>query len=494
MWRLWKMYSLRQLDEFPSILPVDSRESFLARVRIRKFLQYTRLGGIILLIAGPLAWFTYPSPGGEPLALVLSLTGVAIMALLPALANWKHLQAHSQWVSLILTVIFLVPSVAAVTLQPSQEGGRGFVIVGLATGTYCLSRSTFFGNYVLIAICWVSSWHFSSLEFGTDEAIYCFLAVPAVGFSICSLQRELLISLFDLQSLSVDQQNQLQRTLEQLTEESLRRREEERLKFESHDQLQEQQEQLLHVSRLSALGEMAAGIAHEVRQPLHALSMYAGVLDSLVATPEPDRQRLKACSGKVGEIVRHTSEVIRRLQNFASRGAGEVTAVSLEDVIHDAVLLTEPEWKRRGVQIEMVREYPVSKVLADGVQLRQVAVNLLRNSCEAMDSTPVEDRRINVSLRDQDGYVEISIADTGCGFTVCQKVRVFETFYTTKPNGLGMGMSISRRIIEEHRGTLELISAECHGATFLIRLPILDPTLNTNQTDTIHGGSSSLPD
>jgi signal transduction histidine kinase len=474
MWKLQQSFSLRHFHELPHFVPGDTRESFLARTRIRKLLLYSRLAAMILMVTGPFAFLFYGQPAGRSLGVFLFGTGVVALFLLPFLAKWKRLQERSEFVAPLLTLFFLVPTAAAVVFDPAQDRGRGFVFLGAAISTFCLSRRAFLLNYLLVALVWIVTWCFAGLAFGAEDAVFCFLAVPIVGYMICALQTDSLVSLFDLHRLAVDQQQKLQQTLQQLTQEIDRRRDEERLLAASRAKFQEQQHELFHVSRLSVLGEMAVGIAHEVRQPLHALSMYAGVLDALATAPEPDREKLQACSVKIGEIVCHTSEVIRGLQNYAGRGAREVAPVSMDEVVRDAVLLTEPEWQRHSVTITVDREECLSLVLANGVQLRQVIVNLLRNSCEAMGSTPVDDRRINLTLRNDDGYVEVRVADTGCGFTIDQQARLFETFFTTKDDGLGMGMSISRRIVEEYRGTLELLPDERPGATFLIRLPVLD--------------------
>ncbi len=295
--------------------------------------------------------------------------------------------------------------------------------------------------------------------------------VPFVGYMICAMQTDSLVSLFNVHQAAIGQQATLQATLDELTEESQRRQKEKQLRRESDALLQEQQEQLLHVSRVNVMGEMAAGIAHEIRQPLHALSMYTGVLQSLVQTGRPDRDRLDQCVVKIGEIVQHSGEVVAGLQNFTRRRDRKTGPVALEDVVRDAILLTESEWRRRKVTIGVDVRGVVPRVLGDTVQLQQVVVNLLRNSCEALVGTPVNKRQIDVNVGVSDGQVEISVEDTGCGLTAEQAARVFETFYTTRDDGLGMGMSISRRIVDDHGGTLEFVSREEPGAKFVIRIP-----------------------
>lgn len=490
MWKLQQPLSLQQFNEQPHFAPGDTRESFLARIRIRKLLQYSRLAALILMVTGPVAVLFYEQPGNVPLGAFLFVSGVVAFFLLPLVAKWKLLQERSEWVSPLMTVFFLAPCAAPVVLDPSQDRGRAFIFLGVAISTYCLSRRSFLLNYLFVAIAWITTWHISGLRFGADDAVFCFLAVPVVGYLICSLQTDSLVSLFDLHRLAVDQQTSLKQTLEQLTREIGLRREEERLREESHELLQEQQEQLLHVSRLNATGEMAAGIAHEIRQPLHALSMYAGVLESLVHAEQPDQERLDECVRKIGEIVQHSGEVIRRLQNFTRRKERHDEPIELETVVRDAILLTESEWRRRKVTISVDVQDELSFVLGDSVQLQQVIVNLLRNSCEALTGTPVDERRIEISVRTDNNWVETRVEDSGCGLTAEQAAHVFETFYTTKDDGLGMGMSISRRIIEDHGGTLGYIAPNGPGASFLIRLPVSD----TGDAGTIHGGSASLSD
>jgi signal transduction histidine kinase len=490
MRKLQQLFSLRRFNEQPHFVPGDTRESFLARIRTRKLLMYSRLAALILMAAGPIAILFYEQPEGTYLGIVLLLSGIVALFLLPVVAKWELLQKHSEWVSPMLTAFFLIPCAAPVVLQPAQDRGRAFIFLGVAISTYCLSRRSFFVNYVFVALAWILTWYFSGLTLRADDAVFCFLTVPVVGFLICSLQRDSLVSLFDLHQLAVDQQASLRQTLEQLTREIGLRREEERLREESHELLQEQQEQLLHVSRLNATGEMAAGIAHEIRQPLHALSMYAGVLESLVKSEPTDQERIDECVRKIGEIVQHSGEVVRGLQNFTRRRERHDEPIDLETVVRDAVLLTQSELRRRQVTISVDAQRDIPSVLGDSVQLQQVLVNLLRNSCDALIGVPVEERRIEVSVWADSDWVETRVEDSGCGLTDEQAARVFETFYTTKDDGLGMGMSISRRIIEDHGGTLEYISPNGSGAIFLIRLP----ASGTDDAGTIHGGSASLSD
>ena len=193
---------------------------------------------------------------------------------------------------------------------------------------------------------------------------------------------------------------------------------------------------------------------------------------------------------KVGEIIQHTGDVVQGLQSFTRRGERQVEPLSLEDVVRDAVLLTESEWRQRRVAIGVDVEEDVPLIAGDTVQLQQVVVNLLLNSCEALVAVPAEERRIDVRICSRDEHVEVEIADNECGVTDEQADRLFETFYSTKEDGLGMGMSISRRIVEDHQGTLEYVPGESTGAAFLIRVP----HLAEDETGRVHDGTNSLSD
>ena len=490
MRKLQQLFSLRRFNEQPHFVPGDTHESFLARIRIRKLLMYSRLSSVILILTGPVAALFYEQPAGLQLGSVLFLCGAIAFFLISVIAKWDGLQKRSEIVSPLLTVFYMVPCAASVVYEGEAASARAFVFIGAAISSYCLSRRTFLVNYLIVAAAWLGVWHLSGLHFDAEDAVYCFLVVPFVGYMICAMQTDLLVSLFNLHQVAIGQQETLQATLDELTQESVLRQEEERLRRESHALVQEQQEQLLHVSRLNATGEMAAGIAHEIRQPLHALSMYAGVLESLVHAEQPDQERLDECVRKIGEIVQHSSEVVRGLQNFTRRRERNDEAVALEAVVRDAILLTESEWRRRNVVISVDAQSDVPMVVGDSVQLQQVIVNLLRNSCEALSGTPTNERRIGVRVHVENDWVVARVEDSGCGLTSEQAARVFETFYTTKDDGLGMGMSISRRIIEGHGGTLEYISPNGPGAVFLIRLPVS----GADEGRSIHGGSASLSD
>ena len=490
MRNLQQLFSLRRFNEQPDFVPGDTRESFLARIRIRKLLMYSRLSSVILMLTAPVAAIFYEQPHGQQLGGVLFLCGATAFFLLPFIAKWDGLQKRSEFVSPLLTIFYMVPCSASVVYEGEAASARAFVFIGAAISSYCLSRRTFLVNYMIVAATWLGVWQYYGLPFDAEDAVYCVLVVPFVGYMICAMQTDSLVSLFNVHQAAIAQQTTLQATLDELTEESQRRQGEEQLRRESDTLLQEQQEQLLHVSRLNVMGEMAAGIAHEIRQPLHALSMYAGVLQSLVQTDAPDRDRLDQCVLKIGEIVRHSGEVVTGLQNFSRRRDRQNGPVALEAVVRDALLLTESEWRRRKVTINVEVQGVVPRVLGDTVQLQQVVVNLLRNSCEALIGTPVDERRIDVNVSGSDGQVEISVEDTGCGLTAEQAARVFETFYTTRDGGLGMGMSISRRIVDDHDGTLEYVSREEPGAKFVIRIPApasVDGGRN-------HEGSTSLCD
>ncbi|MHC4879924.1 MAG: sensor histidine kinase [Planctomycetota bacterium] len=471
---LRRLFALPSIIEQPEFAPDDSRDSFLARIRIRKLLSYTRLASIILLIAGPVAFFLYPAPGGRPLGVLLFVFGGVAFFLTPLLCRWKNLEKHSNWIPILMTTFFLVPAMSAIALNPDQERGRAVITLGIATSTYCLSRMTFAWNYLVIAAAWIITWHLCGLEFGPDDGVFSMLVVPAVGYIICAIQTDSMVALFDLNRQTVDQQHTLEETVARLLAETERRQAEGRLRQQSREQLEEQQTQLLHVSRVSAMGELVAGISHEVRQPLHALSMYASVLQSTAARDPIDRKRLTECVDKVCQLTDHTSEIIRRLQNFVRHGQHDSRPLNLSDVAHDAMQLTASEKRRLRIDIELHAEENVSQVRGDCVQLQQVVVNLIRNAIDAIVEAQASERLIEIDVRQNHDWVLLNVRDTGLGITDEQAARIFETFYSTKSGGLGVGMSISRRIAEAHGGRLTLVSSNGPGADFELALPAID--------------------
>ncbi|WP_367253596.1 PAS domain S-box protein [uncultured Phenylobacterium sp.] len=216
------------------------------------------------------------------------------------------------------------------------------------------------------------------------------------------------------------------------------------------------QSELAHVSRLSAMGEMASALAHELNQPLSATANYVqGSLRLLDHTPI-DVPMIKDALAVAGEQMFRAGDIIRRLRDFVSKGETERRIESLPQLLEEAGALAMVGAKDRGIRLRYDIAPSVDMVLVDKVQIQQVALNLMRNAVEAMADRPK--RELLVAARNVlDDMVEISIADTGSGISKEVASRLFQPFVTTKHEGMGVGLSISRTIVEAHGGR---ISAE----------------------------------
>jgi two-component system, LuxR family, sensor kinase FixL len=235
--------------------------------------------------------------------------------------------------------------------------------------------------------------------------------------------------------------------------------------------LQELQSELVHVSRLSAMGEMASALAHELNQPLAAISNYMkGSRRLLTASSDPNRSKIESALDRAAEQAIRAGQIIRRLRDFVSRGETEKRVESLSKVIEEAGALGLTGAREQGVKLRFDLDPKHDLVLLDRVQIQQVLVNLFRNALEAMAQTPRRELSLS-NTRVADDMIEVAVSDTGTGFDDDVKASLFQTFFTTKEAGMGVGLSISRSIIEAHGGRMWAEANESGGATFRFTLP-----------------------
>ena len=216
--------------------------------------------------------------------------------------------------------------------------------------------------------------------------------------------------------------------------------------------LQELQSELVHISRLTAMGEMASTLAHELNQPLSAIANYLkGSRRLLEANHEagPIREALD----KAAEQALRAGEIIRRLRDFVSRGETERRVESLPKLIEEASALALVGAKERDVRVRFVFDPAADLVLVDRVQIQQVLLNLMRNAVEAMAVSPRRELTLATSAG-EDGMIEVAVADTGPGLAEEVATQLFQPFVTTKRQGMGVGLSISRTIIDAHGGRI----------------------------------------
>ena len=235
------------------------------------------------------------------------------------------------------------------------------------------------------------------------------------------------------------------------------------------------QAELTHVLRVTSMGEMAAGLAHEINQPLTAIASYAqGSVRRLRANPPQVEPVLAVIDDIAAEALR-AGEIIRRLRSLIRKEAPRQDWVDLNEVVGEVVRLLEPEARQHGVTVRVHADARLPALVADRIQIEQVILNLVRNAVDAMRE--VEGRR-ELDIRTAavgDDAVELSVRDSGPGLSAALLEHIFEPFFSTKSAGLGMGLSISRTIIEAHQGRLWATSSVGGGANFHFTLPAPTP-------------------
>jgi two-component system sensor kinase FixL len=218
--------------------------------------------------------------------------------------------------------------------------------------------------------------------------------------------------------------------------------------------LQELQSELVHISRLTAMGEMASTLAHELNQPLSAISNYLKGSQRLLQGASDERSAtIRDALNKATDQAMRAGHIIRRLRDFVSRGESERRVESITKLVEEASALALVGVKDRGIRVTFQFDPSVELVLADRVQIQQVVLNLIRNAVDAMEETKVRDLAVSV-VPAGDNLVRVSVADTGLGIAPEITEQLFQPFITTKRDGMGVGLSISRTIVEAHGGRI----------------------------------------
>ena len=240
---------------------------------------------------------------------------------------------------------------------------------------------------------------------------------------------------------------------------------------ETQSKLHELQSELVHLSRLTAMGEMAATLAHELNQPLAAISNYLrGSRRLLEASADPGLEPVKDALMKGAEQAARAGQIIRRLRDFVTRGETEKRVERIGKLVEEASALALVGAHERGVRVEVTIDPEVDWVIVDRVQVQQVLVNLLRNAMEAMQDAPRRELTVSLAAAGET-MVEIAVADTGPGVSEEIAAKLFQPFVTSKQHGMGVGLSISRTIVEAHGGKIWCESNAGGGATFRFTLP-----------------------
>jgi two-component system, LuxR family, sensor kinase FixL len=237
--------------------------------------------------------------------------------------------------------------------------------------------------------------------------------------------------------------------------------------------LQELQSELVHISRLTAMGEMASTLAHELNQPLSAISNYLkGTRRMLEGSGDEKSTTMRDALEKAADQAMRAGQIIRRLRDFVSRGESERRVESVTKLVEEASALSLVGVKDRGIRVQFQFDPTVDRVLADRVQIQQVLLNLIRNSMDAMETSKTRDLVVTIAPADN-GHVQISVADTGSGIAPEIAEQLFQPFITTKRQGMGVGLSISRTIVESHGGKIWVEPNPGGGTIFRFTLAVV---------------------
>lgn len=242
---------------------------------------------------------------------------------------------------------------------------------------------------------------------------------------------------------------------------------------QTEQRLQELQAEFAHVTRLTAMGEMASSLAHELNQPLSAIASYMKGSVRLLEAPDIDRERLKDALNRANDQALRAGGIIKRLREFVAKGETERAPEDLAKTVEEAGLLALVGAKEHGVRTDFELDRNLAAVMIDKIQIQQVVLNLIRNAIEAMEDCA--EKRLAVTVKQADAELAlIEIADTGHGLSAEVAAQLFQPFMTTKKTGMGIGLSISRSIIEAHGGRIWAENRPEGGCAFRITLPVMN--------------------
>lgn len=231
---------------------------------------------------------------------------------------------------------------------------------------------------------------------------------------------------------------------------------------------------LTHLTRVNTMGEMASSIAHEVNQPLTAIATYTQACARMLRAGTTDTNETLEILERVTDEAIRAGDIIQRLRSLVRRRGSTRTVCDLNDLIRDLEHLASVDTRLHDVNLDLQLFDDLPMVLVDGVQIQQVVLNLIRNGVDAMQDNQDEDRKIVVrTVLLDDGKVELSVADTGCGLAPDSEEELFQPFFTTKRDGLGMGLSVSRSIVTSHGGQMWFSRNEDVGTTFFVTIPVV---------------------
>ena len=244
---------------------------------------------------------------------------------------------------------------------------------------------------------------------------------------------------------------------------------------EAEQETQNLRQEIAHVDRVSTLGQLASALAHEINQPLGAILRNAEAAERFMQKESPDLEEVRAILADIRKDDQRAGGIIERMRRLLKRHNLDKRTIPVGELVGEVVALVRADAAERHVKLEVAVADDLPPVLGDRVHLQQVLLNLIVNGLDALDEANREDRRVSITaLRCGPQTVEIAVCDSGCGIPVDKLTHIFDSFFTTKPNGMGMGLPISRTIIEAHGGRLWAENKNEGGASFRFTLPIIE--------------------
>jgi PAS domain S-box-containing protein len=239
---------------------------------------------------------------------------------------------------------------------------------------------------------------------------------------------------------------------------------------EEHERLRQLQADLAYLSRVTTMGELTASLAHEIKQPITAAVTDAKTCLRWLGRDCPDVQEAREAASRIVNDVTRAADIITSLSLFFKKGTVQREMIDINELIREMIVLLRNEANRYSISVHTELTEGISKIMADRVQLQQVFMNLMLNAVDAMKES-AGGGELRIKSEAHDGQLLISVSDTGVGIPPHQVDKIFESFFTTKGHGIGMGLPISRSIIESHGGRLWATNSTGRGATFQFTLP-----------------------
>lgn len=237
------------------------------------------------------------------------------------------------------------------------------------------------------------------------------------------------------------------------------------------ERLRQAQDDLARVSRMTTMGELTASLAHEVNQPITAAITNASACLRWLSRDEPELEEARAAASRMLESGKRATEIIKRVRRLFEKGPALREPVDLNEVIREMIALLRGEATQHSIVVRAVLEENLPHVIGDHLQLQQVLMNLMLNGIDAMKDVERTRELVISSQRDRNGQITVSVSDTGVGLRPDEAAQIFQPFFTTKVHGTGMGLSISRSIIESHGGRLRAVANSSYGTSFCVTLP-----------------------